>query len=728
MDSNESMSTGEQPRRNPVLYAVPSDPDLRFVKQLSWQYDPISVAQATADLATAQSVAHDLTTYLGELVMSQTRPPVNQHSLVAIEKLVTALSAIPGIERTAMIKAAASYYQAYGRGIGEKWDGRDRSAWNQIRTSSLSVSSAGWGAITEEEPTVQAIIIRLMNSDTRVTKEIESSGGDTIRAVGDALVGLLNERPKPHPLLIWRDLESSIDALLAIPNIGVDALLAAFVENMRANPREVQYATSSTLRILLTQRREDLAVWSLGYDDAIYGCVVAAATGDSQAGLADLAPATVRAVAELAEKLLHHGEEDRRPSLGNQLITHVTIDSLLLALLDHPAVENSKLLVAIAVNMATQYRFRHMPETRPIVLTLTPLMRRLVEEAPGLVKAELKTRLRFIVPALWSLPGDDGADWLHELHNIDDHLTHLWQGMGKSYKDNPKPHRWPDEDWSKRLDVVARWDQEPEPYIVDYFFTQKIPAIACAAASRVGFAHAGAAESVTPESKVIRHVGDAIAANMTQRVEVDVNLYDWDGGATRPEVLGAMLSRLDDVQYAESLLDHAVRSGVFKGEAAEVLTNLRDPKPPVWSLTGEVNNAGTISLTQGVLGAGDPWSFTTVTQELNVEPGDYKLRLHIASHPHGLMDNAAAELVLVPDATPTQFERLTDFAYMVEVGIGSFGTPDAITAVLDHEEEIGDLPGSKPPFSRRLETSAGDVDHVLCRAPASDLRVLDRQS
>jgi hypothetical protein len=247
----------------------------------------------------------------------------------------------------------------------------------------------------------------------------------------------------------------------------------------------------------------------------------------------------------------------------------------------------------------------------------------------------------FLVDAMWTLHGAEGAHWMDLL------LDHNPHGIVSS-----RPRAWTPEDWTLRLDALSDRDEVPEEaYRLAFRMIDPddpAPRDAAPAVARYACSRFTAGQS---PRRYVGRAADVLAPYRSGDAELDAALFWW--GATSDDELTALrwLLELSGPAGARPpLVAVALARGLVDAEVARMLAAELDR--PLWA-DRDV-----------------PWIVTEVREEGERDvPGDVAAllgsgclptRTVVAVHPvHGRAD-AAVEVLADADAQPLRWEAAGD--------------------------------------------------------------------
>ncbi len=251
-------------------------------------------------------------------------------------------------------------------------------------------------------------------------------------------------------------------------------------------------------------------------------------------------------------------------------------------------------------------------------------------------------RTRFLVDAMWTLHGAEGARWMSLLLDCDPYCSIVSQ----------RPRAWTAEDWTLRLDALSDRDELPDAaYRLDFSMVDPddpAPREAAPALARYACSRFTAGQS--PRTYVGR-AADILSRYCTGDPEQDAGLFWW--GATSDDELTALRWLLElsgpagarpplvKIALARELIDAAVARTL----SAELDRPLWADRDVPWVVT-EVREEGVRDTPEAVAALLGAKRLPT--------------RTAIAVHPvHGRTD-AAVEVLADVDAAPLRWEAVCD--------------------------------------------------------------------
>jgi hypothetical protein len=293
---------------------------------------------------------------------------------------------------------------------------------------------------------------------------------------------------------------------------------------------------------------------------------------------------------------------------------------------------------------------------------------------------------RFLFNALFGLCGEAGADWLSRLRERSD----SWVGSAFQAMCTGQLPLWAADDWSSRLDVLTKTRYEPRPRLVQVFVMAKPPPASAVAQVRLACVYAD-----SQIDQLVRTVAENIRGYRSGDPEQDATLYWWHVPKGQRHVLRWILELSGPPGFRATMVAVASAAGWIDEETRQELT--APLERPAWAdedvpwAPVEIVDAGAVRLPDGLLAGGDPWwSFEGAPFALRLDPGSYAVRRIVASHPLYGRENAAAEVLVDPDAAiarwePVELEPPLEEGYTVEVGVASFGALEALCPGLGDE-------------------------------------------
>jgi hypothetical protein len=292
-----------------------------------------------------------------------------------------------------------------------------------------------------------------------------------------------------------------------------------------------------------------------------------------------------------------------------------------------------------------------------------------------------------ILDALWELPGEEGAEWLVKMiPSSSEFLSGSIQRMSVGELDP-----WSAEDWNSRLSRIS--DECGElPNFLTFIKMARPPAGTAAAQVRLVCRFATGADD-----QLLRDVAENLSGYVSGDPGRDVDLFSWHEAQQTPGTFLWLLELSGPPSYRAQLVARARDRGLIDADTAELLT--QEVERPDWA-DGEVPwqvsmavDAGAVSAPEGEIAGGSPWANldTNPAFVFEVEPGDYSVRLIVASHPLLGSENGAAELRIsdaaVVDWKPIVAKVNGAAGYVAEAGVAAFGSPRAFRLFADELPE-----------------------------------------
>lgn len=330
---------------------------------------------------------------------------------------------------------------------------------------------------------------------------------------------------------------------------------------------------------------------------------------------------------------------------------------------------------------------------------------------------------RFILSALFLLQGQDGVVWMNRIRRRkrgERELNSMFQAMHAG-----RLPMWEPEDWAPRLAALADERTEPRPDILRVFVIGTPPAASSAAQVRLAWVYAD-----EPTDELLRTVARNVRGYRSGDAVRDVSLFAWNPPPERRGILSWILELSGPAGAREALVraayDERRIDDLTRGELSTVLERpaWADEDVP-WEII-DVVEAGTVRVPDGRLAGGDPWwSFEGLPFEVQVPAGSYEVRVLVAVHPLRGRGNAAAEILIQPDAPVERWSLIETTGngegYTVEVAVGSFGAAETLCPGLG-EDLPNDILGDTP---MAVEVDGGEAgslvmfsvlpQHQLCR-------------
>ena len=323
----------------------------------------------------------------------------------------------------------------------------------------------------------------------------------------------------------------------------------------------------------------------------------------------------------------------------------------------------------------------------------------------------------FIFRALWMLPGDEGAHWfMRMLRHHDITMNFLYQDMRIGKYAAWSTFEWSADDWVRRLHALAEARLAPPPGLLTVFGMGRTPPPRESSAAQVRLA---CVYGDRPEDYLVRTVASNVKTYRTGDPRDDVDLFWWSAAREDLVLLRWIIELAGDPGWREPLVRAAVDADAIDEQVARDLgaplerPEWADREVP-WSVA-EVVEGGTVRAPAGRIGAGDPWTaWQRLPLALSVAAGDYPVRVIVAAHPVYGRGNGAAELVIEADVEPDRWELIETTAsnasgYVVEVGVGSFGSVEALSpGLVEHlpDDIHGDRTGIR-------QVDGGDVGSLV---------------
>jgi hypothetical protein len=287
---------------------------------------------------------------------------------------------------------------------------------------------------------------------------------------------------------------------------------------------------------------------------------------------------------------------------------------------------------------------------------------------------------RFVIDAMWNLPGEEGVKWMQRLLIRDPYSVY-----------SRRPLTWTPQDWILRLVGMSDMDEVPRqayPATGAMSNPAKPPPVeASSALVRYACTHLGDDE----ELRVVRRIAEILTGYRTGSPTSDVNLVWWEPvGPQQRETLKWLLELCGPSGTREALVTTALAEGLINDELAAALS--ADVDRPLWAdgdvpwVFSDVHELGLMTVASDILEGGALTSDGAFAAEWRValEPGTYATRSVIAVHPvHGTA-NAAAELVLDPMAAPDTWELVASVtasgSALGALGSAGVAAPTGVTA------------------------------------------------
>jgi hypothetical protein len=317
---------------------------------------------------------------------------------------------------------------------------------------------------------------------------------------------------------------------------------------------------------------------------------------------------------------------------------------------------------------------------------------------------------RPVLEGLWGLPGDEGAEWLVKMIPTCEHfLSGRMQEMS-----NGRIRPWSAEDWITRLDRITA-ECEELPSFLTFIGMGAPPADTAPAQVRLASRFA-----TRIEDKIVRDVAENIGGYLTGDPARDVDLFWWPAAERAPATILWLLELSGSPQYRLRLVEEARRNSRLNDQLAKVLST--DVDGPEWTRgevswqVSEVVAAGTVNVPGGKMAGGSPWAGPGPAFELDVQSGEYPVRLVVASHPLLGSENAAAE-VRISGAEVAEWNPIvTDFygpdGYVAEAGVAAFGAARAFEAFVDElPEDL--IPTDPEPRHVTVDVAEGSAGNIV---------------
>lgn len=316
---------------------------------------------------------------------------------------------------------------------------------------------------------------------------------------------------------------------------------------------------------------------------------------------------------------------------------------------------------------------------------------------------------RFIIDAMWTLPGEEGVEWMQRVLKRDPYSVV-----------SRRPLTWTAEDWILRLNSISDMDEFPwEAYAVTgVVLDQRHPPPIEAAPALVRYSCARLRDD--SGLKLVRRAAAIIGGYRTGDPHVDMRLFWWQATTdAQREILRWMIELSGPAGSRKPLVAAALADGRIDAQAAAILDAPVDR--PLWAdgdvpwVFTDVTELGVLALSAGVLQVGpcSPAGAFRRAWQLEVEPGDHAVRAIVAVHPFEGCANAAVEVVFDANTTPDQWERISQVSDDARIGLLGAAPVAAPTAA-----EVAELPTAAG-WAMRPERSA-----VWFAMPAAGRRTL----
>ena len=174
----------------------------------------------------------------------------------------------------------------------------------------------------------------------------------------------------------------------------------------------------------------------------------------------------------------------------------------------------------------------------------------------------LEVQSRFVVDAMWILPGPEGVRWMRRLLRRNPYAVV-----------SRRPPAWGPDDWILRLDALAEMDgmpSEAHEEVAGAVLNEAHPPPIEASAALVRYACAGLGHD--EERTLVRRAAAIVGGYRTGDPASDVRLFWWDAtGEAQLETLRWMIELSGPAGERRALVDAAVAGGLVDATAAASL-------------------------------------------------------------------------------------------------------------------------------------------------------------
>jgi hypothetical protein len=306
---------------------------------------------------------------------------------------------------------------------------------------------------------------------------------------------------------------------------------------------------------------------------------------------------------------------------------------------------------------------------------------------------------------MWSHSSERAIAWMVTMFRESNaHADGLYQQMRQGRMRAP----WEADDWSRRVHALCDARLEGLFLLLD----EDLPVATCAAQMRLACTYSSQATEF-----MFRLAARNLRRHRTGVAEDDVPLFWWEIEDDYIEEFRTFLEISGPPAARSELVATARRLGLIDDDRAAFL-GVALPRPAwadedvAWEVD-EIDEAGQLDTSDGVLYAGDPYTDLDAGVRIDVRPGCYAVRVIKAIHPIHGRECAAAEVILAPGVVTAQWEPIgrpcspdpSAVGHRAEVGVGCFASRLAI-ATASIADILGmDLPGS---HARHRIGTAGD--------------------